>query len=144
MEKINLTVLVILICLAILTTLRAIGYFVELRKYKRYEGNTIAKVIEIRENVFYGHNAKMTIYYLTFEDTVEEKHYKEENKWGYGNEIWYPLGSEVRICYNKKNPYKFVVSGEENHWKKILCYMALFSIAAWIYIIYGVIHDVFF
>ncbi len=145
MGKTNLGVWLIFISFPSIFTYIAIQYFWQIKLLNQYKGRVIAKVIYIREDTYFERGfKKATMYFFTFEYCIDEVVYRAELKWGVKNNIQYPIGDEIEIQYDEKNPTKFLVSGEEKYWKKEALKYTIVAGFIWIVIICGLIHDIFF
>lgn len=119
MEKVNLWVVLLLLILPVRFTIWGITYLWQIKLLSQYKGRIMAKVTDIRKYVCFNRvYTKVTLYFFTFQYCIDEIVYNVELKWGDKNNNKYPLGTEIEIQYNEKNPAKFLVSGEEKEWKK--------------------------
>lgn len=140
-----MTALVLLSILPMMPTFSSIQFLWQIRLLKRYKGRVKAKVIEIRERFYFIRCfTKVTVYYFTFQYHIDDVNYVIESKWGIIDAVRYPLGSEVELSYDERNPTRFLVSGEEKIWKKQVIKMTIVAGVGWMVIICGLIHDIFF
>ncbi len=145
MKKIDMTALILLSILPMIFTISSIVYLWQIRLLKQYKGRVKAKVIGIREHYYYERILKkVTIYFFTFQYCIDGVTYANELWWGVTDDIRYPLESEVEISYDEKNPERFLVTGGEKRWKKQGIEAMILAGVCWIFIICGLIHDIFF
>ncbi len=145
MEKIDMTAVILFTILPIMLTFSSIQSFWQIRLLKRYKGRVNAKVVGIREHIYFDRIfKKVTVYFFTFQYCIDDVTYVLELKWGVTDNVRYPLGSEVELSYDEKNHTNFLVSGEEKHWKKEAIQIMIWAGASWLFIICALIHDIFF
>ena len=142
MERVDGSVVVRFIVLALIPTMQTILEVYQTKKYERYKGYTTARVTDIREYKYYS-NRIVTRYYITFRYMADGTIYESEVPGCY-SEKRYALWSEVKICYDKKHPEKFMVKGEEKSLKREVMIWAMIAGGCWLFIIFGLIYEVFF
>ena len=142
MERVDGSAVVGFIVLALIPTMQTILEVYQTKKYERYKGYTTARVTDIREYKYYS-NRIVTRYYITFRYMADGTIYESEVPGCY-SEKRYALWSEVKICYDKKHPEKFMVEGEEKSLKREAMIWAMIAGGCWLFIIFGLISEVFF
>ncbi len=83
-----------------------------LTRIKSYKGRVIAKVTDVKENVYYLREGGVHCYHPTYQYSVNGIIYEKISLQGYRDRLRYPLGSEVVICYDEKNPRRSEVGGK--------------------------------
>ena len=142
MERVDGSAIVGFIVLALIPTMQTIWGVYQTKKYERYKGYTTARVTDIREYKYYSKRREIC-YYITFQYMVDGIIYESEAPCCY-SEKNYALWSEVKICYDKKHPEKFMIEGEEKSLKREAMIWAMIAGGCWLFIIFGLIYEVFY
>ena len=108
---------------------------------KNYKGRVIAKVIDVKEHVYYERGrGKVHTYYPTYQYSVNEIVYEKRSLWGYYNKLRYPLDSEVVIYYDEKKPQRSAVGGrmEEEFREESIRHAAFVTGILWLIVLFGI------
>ncbi len=60
------------------------------------------------------------------------------------NNIQYPIGDKIEIQYDEEKSTNFLAIGEEKYWKREALKATIVAGFIWIFVIYRLVHDVFF
>jgi hypothetical protein len=144
MEKIDTTAVIGFIILALLPTLETMRGVYHMKKYEKYDGHTTAKVTNIREHRYYHRYRGMVAnYYTTYQYNINGVIYESETPGG-NYEIKHALWSEVQIRYDKRHPDRFMAEDDGEDWRILAMRSAMIAGWFWLFIICGLIYEVFF
>jgi hypothetical protein len=144
MERVDGIAVVGFLFLAIFVSSDAVQALWQIKKFRGYEGYTIAKVSGIREVIYYERIfTRVTVYYITYQYIVDGTIYESETPGGTCKKK-YTLWSEEKIRYDKDHPEKCMAEGDEEEWKNLAIRSAIIAGMYWLFIIFGLIYEVFF
>ena len=109
--------MIVIVVMALISTVWLLLKVNYSKRIKNYKGRVIAKVIDVKENVYY-----------------------ERSLWGYYNKLRYPLDSEVVIYYDEKKPQRSAVGGrmEEELREDDIRHAAFVTGILWLIVLFGI------
>ena len=133
--------MIVIVVMALISTVWLLLKVNYSKRIKNYKGRVIAKVIDVKEHVYYERGrGKVHTYYPTSQYSVNEIVYEKGSVWGYYNKLRYPLDSEVVIYYDEKKPQRSAVGGrmEEEFREENIRHVAFVTGLYWLMVLFGI------